>query len=57
MLGTFSDWMLGLPVVLQALLAFAVISIIGLAPLLLWLGYAVATTGEPWQGRQKRARP
>ena len=52
MVATFSDWMLSLPVVLQVLVAFAVITVIGLGPLVLWLGYAVASTREPWQGRR-----
>jgi hypothetical protein len=57
MLGTFSDWMLNLPVVLQVLVAFAVITVIGIAPLLLWLGYAVASTGRSWQRRGRGAGP
>ena len=57
MLATFNDWMLGLPVVLQALVAFAVISAIGLTPLLLWLVFAVVSTSEPWQGRRHRSGP
>jgi len=54
MLATLNDWMLGLPVVLQALVAFAVISAIGLTPLVLWLVFAVVSTSEPWQGRRYR---
>ena len=56
MLATFNDWMLGLPALLQVIVAFAVLSVIGLAPLVLWLGYAVASTGGSWQGR-RGARP
>jgi hypothetical protein len=57
MLATFSDWMLGLPSILQMLVAFAVLMAIGLAPLVLWLGYAVATTRDAMQADRDRARP
>ena len=56
MLATFSDWMLGLPSILQVLVAFAVLMAIGLAPLLLWLGYAVATTRDDMQADRDRTR-
>ena len=56
MLATFSDWMLGLPSILQVLVAFAVLMAIGLAPLVLWLGYAVATTRDDMQGDRDRTR-
>jgi hypothetical protein len=46
MLATFNDWMLGLPAIPQVLVAFAVLMAIGLTPLLLWLGYAIASTKE-----------
>jgi hypothetical protein len=46
MLGTFSDWMLGLPAVLQLLVAVATLFAIGLAPLLMWLVYAWITTND-----------
>lgn len=57
MLATFSDWMLGLPAILQVLVAFAVLMAIGMTPLLLWLGYAVGTTRDAMQADRDRARP
>jgi hypothetical protein len=56
MLATFSDWMLGLPSILQVVVAFAVLMAIGATPLLLWLGYAVATTRDAMHADQDRTR-
>ena len=39
MLGTYNDWMLSLPAILQVLVALATLTVIGLTPMLLWLGY------------------
>lgn len=55
MLATFSDWMLGLPSIVQVLVAFAVLMAIGLAPLVLWLGYAVATTRDAMRAEHDRS--
>jgi hypothetical protein len=57
MLATFSDWMLGLPAILQILVALGVLMAIGFAPLVLWLGYAVATTRDAMQADRDRAKP
>ena len=54
MLATFSEWMFELPLILQVLVAFAVLMAIGLAPLVLWLGYAVATTRDAMQADRDR---
>ncbi len=56
MLATFSDWMLGLPSILQVLVAFAVLMAIGTVPLLLWLGYAVATTRDAMEAERDRTK-
>jgi hypothetical protein len=56
MLATFSDWMLELPSILQVLVAFAVLMAIGMAPLVLWLGYAVATTRDGMQAERDRTK-
>lgn len=56
MLATFSEWMLGLPSILQILVALAVLMAIGLAPLVLWLGYAVATTRDAMQAERDRTK-
>jgi hypothetical protein len=56
MLATFSDWMLGLPSIIQVVVAFAVLMAIGMIPLLLWLGYAVATTRDAMQADRDRTR-
>jgi hypothetical protein len=50
MVATFSEWMLGLPVLLQLLIAFAVISAIGATPLLMWLTLAFVSTPDTGQG-------
>ena len=42
--------------ILQVLVAFAVLMAIGLAPLVLWLGYAVATTRDDMQADRDRTR-
>lgn len=55
MLATFSEWMLGLPSIIQVVVAFAVLMAIGLAPLVLWLGYAVATTRDAMQADRDRS--
>jgi hypothetical protein len=55
MLATFSDWMLGLPSILQVVVAFAVLMAIGFGPLVLWLGYAVATTRDAMHAEQDRS--
>lgn len=55
MLATFNDWMLQLPSILQVLVAFAVLMAIGMAPLVLWLGYAVATTRDAMQADSNRS--
>ncbi len=57
MLGTYSDWMLSLPAVLQVLVALATLSVIGLTPLLLWLGFAVISTRDASRGGQDPAKP
>jgi hypothetical protein len=54
-LATFSEWMLGLPSIIQVVVAFAVLMAIGLAPLVLWLGYAVATTRDAMQADRDRS--
>ncbi len=46
MLATFSEWMLGLPAVLQLLVAVATLMAIGMTPLVLWLGFQVISTGD-----------
>jgi hypothetical protein len=56
MLATFSEWMLGLPSILQVLVAFAVLMAIGMAPLVLWLGYAVATTRDAMHADRDRTK-
>ena len=56
MLATFNDWMFELPLILQVLVAFAVLMAIGAVPLVLWLGYAVATTRDAMQAEQDRTR-
>ena len=57
MLGTYNDWMLSLPAVLQVLVALATLSVIGLTPLLLWLGFAVISTRDASRGGQDPAKP
>ncbi len=57
MLGTYNDWMLSLPAVLQLLVALATLTVIGLTPLLLWLGFAVISTRDASHGRQDPAKP
>ena len=57
MVGTFSEWMLGLPVLLQLLVAFAVISAIGATPLLMWLALAFVSTPDTGPGSRDRGRP
>jgi hypothetical protein len=57
MLGTYSDWMLSLPAVLQVLVALVTLSVIGLTPLLLWLGFAVISTRDASRGSQDPAKP
>jgi hypothetical protein len=57
MLGTFNDWMLSLPALLQVLVALATLTVIGLTPLLLWLGYAVVSTRDASRGGQNPAKP
>jgi hypothetical protein len=54
---TFNDWMLGLPVILQLMVAFAVLFTIGLIPLVMWLGYAVTSTPDVLPGRRDGAKP
>ncbi len=56
MLATFNDWMFELPLILQVLAAFAVLMVIGMVPLVLWLGYAVATTRDAMQAERDRTR-
>ncbi len=56
MLATFNDWMFQLPLILQVLVAFAVLMAIGMIPLVLWLGYAVATTRDAMQAEQDRTK-
>jgi len=46
MVGTFNDWMLSLPAIPQVLVALATLSVIGLTPMLLWLGFAVISTRD-----------
>lgn len=50
MLGTFNDWMLGLPAVLQLLVAFATIFVIGTIPLLMWLAFVLVSTRDGLAG-------
>ena len=57
MLGTYNDWMLSLPAVLQVLVALATLTVIGLTPFLLWLGYAVVSTRDASRGGQDPAKP
>jgi hypothetical protein len=57
MLGTYNDWMLGLPAVLQVLVALTTLTVIGLTPLLLWLGYAVLSTRDASRGSQIPPKP
>jgi hypothetical protein len=57
MLATFNDWMLGLPAVLQLLVAFAVLFAIGSIPLLMWLAYAVVSTPDVVPGRRDSQQP
>ena len=57
MLGTYNDWMLSLPAILQVLVALATLTVIGLTPLLLWLGYAVISTRDASRGSQDPAKP
>ena len=57
MLGTYNDWMLSLPAILQVLVALATLTVIGLTPLLLWLGYAVVSTRDASRGSQDPAKP
>jgi hypothetical protein len=57
MLGTFNDWMLSLPALLQVLVALATLTVIGLTPLLLWLGYAVVSTRDASRGGRDPAKP
>ena len=64
MLGTYNDWMLSLPAVLQVLVALATLTVIGLTPLLLWLGFAVVSTRDASRGdagiprsRRQRSEP
>ena len=57
MLGTFNDWMLGLPAIIQVLVASAVLMAIGMAPLVIWLGWAMASTRDASQVDQDRAKP
>ena len=52
MLGTYNDWMLSLPAILQVLVALATLTVIGLTPLLLWLGFAVISTRDASRGSQ-----
>ena len=56
MLATFNDWMFQLPLILQVLVAFAVLMAIGMIPLVLWLGYAVATTRDAMRAEQDRTK-
>jgi hypothetical protein len=56
MLGTFNDWMLGLPAILQVLVASAVLLAIGMAPLLIWLAFAMASTRDAALADQDRAK-
>jgi hypothetical protein len=57
MLATYNDWMLGLPAVLQVLVALATLTVIGLTPLLLWLGFAVVSTRGASRGSQTPPKP
>jgi hypothetical protein len=54
MLGTFNSWMLELPALLQLVVAFAVIGALGVIPLFMWLGYAVASTPDAGPGSRNR---
>ena len=57
MLATFNDWMLSLPALLLVLVALATLTVIGLTPLLLWLGYAVVSTRDASRGSQTPPKP
>jgi hypothetical protein len=57
MLGTYNDWMLSLPAILQLLVALATLTVIGLTPLLLWLGFAVISTRDASRGSQIPLKP
>jgi len=57
MLATYNDWMLSLPALLQVLVALATLTVIGLTPLLLWLGYAVISTRDASRGSQNSPTP
>lgn len=57
MLATYNDWMLSLPALLQVLVALATLTVIGLTPLLLWLGYAVVSTRDTSRGGQDPEKP
>ena len=57
MLGTFNDWMLSLPAIPLVIVALATLTVIGLTPLLLWLGYAVISTRDASRGSQDPAKP
>jgi hypothetical protein len=57
MVATYNDWMLSLPALLQVLVALATLTVIGLTPLLLWLGYAVISTRDASRGSQIPPKP
>jgi hypothetical protein len=57
MLGTYNDWMLSLPAILQVLVALATLTVIGLTPLLLWLGFAVISTRDASRVSEVPPRP
>ena len=56
MLGTFNDWMLGLPVIPQLLVAFAAIFAIGATPLLMWVAFVWLSTPDASHDSQGRPR-
>jgi len=57
MLGTFSEWMLSLPALLQLLVALATLSAIALAPLVIWIAFQVITTNDAAPSGRDRTTP
>ncbi len=56
MLATFSDWMLGLPSILQVLVAFAVLMAIGMAPLIALAGVRRGHDADAMQAERDRTK-
>jgi len=53
-LASFATWIDGLPSLVELVIAFAILGALGSIPIILWLGYAVATTPEVRPRRRSR---